>query len=44
MYNFAVKFTWDEPKRQDDEPIRIISMRKADDKEADIYYQNVGYF
>ena len=24
--------------------IRIISMRKADGNETDIYYQNVGYF
>jgi uncharacterized protein len=27
-----------------DETIRIISMRKADGNETDIYYQNVGYF
>jgi uncharacterized DUF497 family protein len=29
---------------ESDETIRIISMRKADDKETDHYYQNVGYF
>jgi uncharacterized DUF497 family protein len=29
---------------ESDETIRIISMRKADDKETDLYYQNVGYF
>ncbi len=97
MYYFAVKFSWDEPKRQanlakhgldfadarkvfagpmvlfedtridygeqrmigvgfldylvvlivhveNEETIRIISMRKADSNETDIYYQNVGYF
>jgi uncharacterized DUF497 family protein len=27
-----------------DETIRIISMRKADSNETDLYYQNVGYF
>ena len=27
-----------------EETIRIISMRKADGNETDIYYQNVGYF
>jgi hypothetical protein len=27
-----------------DETIRIISMRKADGNETDLYYQNVGYF
>jgi uncharacterized DUF497 family protein len=26
------------------ETIRIISMRKADSNETDLYYQNVGYF
>ncbi len=26
------------------ESIRIISMRKADSNETDLYYQNVGYF
>jgi uncharacterized DUF497 family protein len=97
MYTLAVKFSWDEPKRQanlakhgldfadaekvfagpmmlfedtridygeqrmigvglldylvvlivhveNEETIRIISMRKADSNETDIYYQNVGYF
>ncbi len=29
---------------ESDEAIHIISMRKADSDEADIYYQNVGYF
>jgi uncharacterized DUF497 family protein len=29
---------------ENDELIRIISMRKADSNEADLYYQNVGYF
>jgi uncharacterized DUF497 family protein len=29
---------------ENDETIRIISMRKADGKETDLYYQNVGYF
>jgi uncharacterized protein len=29
---------------ENDETIRIISMRKAGDNETDIYYQNVGYF
>jgi uncharacterized DUF497 family protein len=29
---------------ENDETIRIISMRKADGNETDIYYQNVGYF
>ena len=24
--------------------IRIISMRKADSNETDLYYQNIGYF
>ena len=27
-----------------DDTIRIISMRKADGNETDLYYQNVGYF
>ncbi|GAA5169876.1 BrnT family toxin [Viridibacterium curvum] len=27
-----------------DESIRIISMRKADSDETDLYYRNVGYF
>lgn len=27
-----------------DETIRIISMRKADTDEIDLYYQNAGYF
>lgn len=27
-----------------DEEIRIISMRKADSDETDLYYQNTGYF
>jgi uncharacterized DUF497 family protein len=27
-----------------DDTIRIISMRKADGSETDLYYQNVGYF
>ena len=29
---------------ESDETIHIISMRKADSDETDIYYQNVGYF
>jgi uncharacterized protein len=29
---------------ESDETIRIISMRKADGNETDLYYQNVGYF
>jgi len=29
---------------ENDELIRIISMRKADGNETDLYYQNVGYF
>ncbi len=29
---------------ESDETIHIISMRKADGDETDIYYQNVGYF
>jgi uncharacterized DUF497 family protein len=29
---------------ESEETIRIISMRKADGNETDIYYQNVGYF
>jgi uncharacterized DUF497 family protein len=29
---------------ENEETIRIISMRKADGNETDIYYQNVGYF
>jgi uncharacterized DUF497 family protein len=29
---------------ESDESIHIISMRKADSNETDIYYQNVGYF
>ena len=29
---------------EDDETIHIISMRKADSDETDIYYQNAGYF
>jgi uncharacterized DUF497 family protein len=54
MYNTQVNFTWDEAKRLAniakhgldfaDETIRIISMRRADGNETDIYYQNVGYF
>jgi uncharacterized protein len=27
-----------------DETIRVISMRKADSDETDLYYQNVGYY
>ncbi|MCL2345440.1 MAG: BrnT family toxin, partial [Desulfobulbus sp.] len=27
-----------------DDEIRIISMRKADSHETDLYYQNVGYY
>ena len=27
-----------------DETIRIISMRKADSDETDLFYQNAGYF
>ena len=29
---------------ESEETIRIISMRKADGRETDLYYQNVGYF
>jgi len=29
---------------ESDDTIRIISMRKADGHETDLYYQNVGYF
>jgi len=29
---------------ESDEEIRIISMRKADSNETDLYYQNTGYF
>jgi uncharacterized DUF497 family protein len=29
---------------ESDEKIRIISMRKADGNETDLYYQNIGYF
>ncbi len=29
---------------ENEETIRIISMRKADSNETDIHYQNVGYF
>jgi len=29
---------------ESDETIRIISMRKADGNETDLYYQNIGYF
>jgi uncharacterized DUF497 family protein len=29
---------------ESDDTIRIISMRKADGNETDLYYQNVGYF
>ena len=29
---------------ESDETIRIISMRKADGDETDLYYQNIGYF
>ena len=29
---------------ESDEEIRIISMRKADRDETDIYYENAGYF
>jgi uncharacterized DUF497 family protein len=29
---------------ENEETIGIISMRKADGNETDIYYQNVGYF
>ena len=29
---------------ENDESIRIISMRKAQSDETDLYYQNVGYF
>jgi uncharacterized protein len=29
---------------EDDETIHIISMRRADSNETDIYYQNAGYF
>lgn len=63
MYNFAMRFTWDETKRQaklakhgldflvalivhveSHQEIRIISMRKADSDETDLYYRNAGYF
>jgi len=29
---------------ESDEIIRIISMRKADSDETDLYYRNAGYF
>jgi len=29
---------------ESDDEIRIISMRKADSDETDLYYQNAGYF
>ena len=29
---------------ESDETIRIISMRKADSDETDLFYQNAGYF
>lgn len=29
---------------ESDETIRIISMRKADSDETDLYYQNAGYY
>ena len=29
---------------ESDDQIRIISMRKADSDETDLYYQNAGYF
>ncbi|MDP2809414.1 MAG: BrnT family toxin [Rhodocyclaceae bacterium] len=29
---------------ESDEEIRIISMRKADNDETDLYYRNAGYF
>jgi uncharacterized DUF497 family protein len=29
---------------ESDDSIRIISMRKADSDETDLYYRNVGYF
>ncbi len=29
---------------ESDEEIRIISMRKADNDETDLYYQNAGYY
>ncbi|MEF8756339.1 MAG: BrnT family toxin [Accumulibacter sp.] len=29
---------------ESDEAIRIISMRKADSNETDLFYQNAGYF
>ena len=29
---------------ESDESIRIISMRKAESDEADLYYRNAGYF
>ena len=29
---------------ESDEEIRIISMRKADSDETDLYYKNAGYF
>lgn len=29
---------------ESDDEIRIISMRKADSDETNLYYQNVGYF
>ena len=29
---------------ENDQTIHIISMRRADSNETDVYYQNVGYF
>jgi len=29
---------------ESDESIRIISMRKAESNETDLYYRNAGYF
>jgi uncharacterized DUF497 family protein len=29
---------------ESDDTIRLISMRKADGNETDLYYQNIGYF
>jgi len=29
---------------ESDEEIRIISMRRADSDETDLYYRNAGYF
>jgi hypothetical protein len=29
---------------EEDEEVRIISMRKADSDETDLYYKNAGYF